>query len=69
MIRQGAAEAAVKLASDPGSFRYLKLNPPYVRTARFRKHQDNPPYSARDEHPGSVIALMNMPFTPAKPAP
>jgi len=65
MIRAGALEAVRRLRSDPSSFRYPDLSPPYVRTARFRKTGDSPPYSTRDEHPDSIIALMNMPFTRA----
>ena len=63
MIRQGAEEAARRLTEDPSRFRYPHLTPPYVRTARFRKSSDSPRWSARDEHPDSIIALMNMPFT------
>ena len=63
MIRQGAEKAARQLQSDPSSFRYPQISPPYVRTARFRAMDDDPPYEARDEHPSSIIALMNMRFT------
>ena len=63
LIRDGAARAARLLRAEPQSFRYPTLAPPYVRTARFRSAGDAPPHSARDEHPSSIIALMNMPFT------
>ena len=63
MIRDGAERAARKLADDRSSFSYPDLAPPYVRTARFRTVNDEPPHEARDEHPTSFIALMNMPFT------
>ena len=66
LIREGAARAARRLKSDPQSFHYPDLKPPYVRTARFRKDGDQPAWTARDEHPDSIIALMNMPFTPEK---
>jgi len=63
MIREGAEKAARRLASFPKSFSYPELSPPYVRTARFRAKGDEPAYEARDEHPTSIIALLNMPFT------
>jgi len=66
LIRGGAADAVRRLKSDPRSFRYPDIRPPYVRTARFRKSADQPAWAARDEHPNSIIALMNMPFTPAR---
>lgn len=63
MIRDGALKAITKLKQDPRAFHYPKLSPPYVRTARFRAHADTPAHSTRDEHPDSIIALMNMPYT------
>jgi D-aminopeptidase len=65
LIRKAAIDAAHKLQKDPSSFRYPKMSPPYVRTARFRKFGDRPAWSARDEHPSSITELMDMPFTPA----
>jgi D-amino peptidase len=67
LIRKGAARAARKLESTPNSFGYPDLEPPYVRTARFRQDGDKAAWAAHDEHPGSIIALMNMPFTPSPP--
>ena len=64
MIREGAVKAARKLKESPASFQYVKMNSPYIRTARFRKRGDAPPYAARDAHPDSFIALMNKPYTP-----
>jgi len=69
LIRAGALEAARRLRTDPRSFRYVDLQPPYVRTARFRRYGDAPPWTARDEHPSSFIVLMNMPFTKAEEPP
>ncbi len=63
MIREGAEKAARRLAGDPGSFGYPQLSQPYVREASFRAVDDDPPYQVRDEHPSSIIALMNMPYT------
>ena len=67
MIRDGAKRAAEKLKDDPSSFGYLcperDMSPPYVRTARFRATDDSAPYETRDEHPESIIALMNMAYT------
>jgi D-amino peptidase len=63
MIREGAERAASKLEADPSSFGYPDLSPPYVRAARFRATDETAPYQTRDEHPESIIALMNMPYT------
>lgn len=63
LIRDGALTAITKLKQDPHAFHYPKLSPPYVRTARFRAHADTPAHATRDEHPSSIIALMNMPYT------
>lgn len=63
MIREGAKRAAEKLKTDPSSFRYPDMSPPYVRTARFRATDKAAPYETRDEHPESIVALMNMPYT------
>ena len=63
MIREGAKRAAEKLKAEPSSFGYPELSPPYVRTARFRSTESTAPYETRDEHPESIIALMNMPRT------
>jgi hypothetical protein len=63
MIRNGAREAAGKLREEPDSFGYPDLSPPYVRTARFREREGQPPRRTRDEHPDSIIELINMPFT------
>ena len=62
-IREAALGAMARLKDDPGSFRYPDLSPPYVRTASFRKQGDKPAWTARDEHPSSLIELMGMPFT------
>jgi D-amino peptidase len=63
LIRAGALKAIRKLKTKPRGFGYPKLKPPYVRTARFRKRGDQPAYRTRDEHPTSIIALMNLPYT------
>jgi D-amino peptidase len=63
LIREGALEAVRRLEEGPSFFLYPEMVPPYVRTARFRRSGDTPPYSTRDEHPDSIIELMNMPFT------
>ena len=63
LIREAARAAAEKLRADPSAFSYPKLTPPYVRTTRFRRKDDSPPWTARDEHPESIAALLNMPFT------
>ncbi len=63
MIREAAKAAAEKLEADPSAFSYPELTPPYVRTAKFRRKDDSPPWSARDEHPDGIAALLNMSFT------
>jgi len=62
-IREGAKEAASLLTRERSRFRYPAISPPYVRTARIRKQGESPPWSARDEHPSSIIALLNIPYT------
>ena len=66
LIREGALEAIEKLKTNRAAFRYPEMMPPYVRTARYRKRGDTPGFSTRDEHPDSIIGLMNM--TPTKVA-
>lgn len=67
-IRDNAEAALVKLRETPDAFGYPALTPPYVRTARFRQFGDKAPFEARDQHPDSITALMNMPFTPVAPS-
>lgn len=64
MIRERAARAVEKLRASPESFTYPEITPPYVRAIRFRKTGDIPAYETRDEHPDSIIGLMNMPIRP-----
>jgi len=59
LIREAAEQAVRKLRREPGAFRYPELHPPYTLTARFRKVGDRPAREAREEHPSSLIALMN----------
>ncbi|OGV67222.1 MAG: hypothetical protein A3K19_26265 [Lentisphaerae bacterium RIFOXYB12_FULL_65_16] len=63
LIREGAREAMRKLRENRSAFRYPSIQPPYVRTARFRKFGDTPPWQARDTHPTSLVELINMPYT------
>lgn len=63
LIREGAVEAMRRLKEAPESFQYPALRPPYIRTARFRANGATPASSARDEHPSSFAALMNMPYS------
>jgi D-amino peptidase len=62
MIRQAAAEAIRRLKVDRQSFHYPKLDPPYVRVTRFRRSGDHDAWTAREEHPTSIIGLTNMPY-------
>jgi D-amino peptidase len=66
LIRQGACQAIRQLNRDPGSFGYPAIKPPYVRLARFRRKGDAPGFTARDTHPSSLRALVNMPYTPVQ---
>jgi len=60
MIREGALNAIGKLKDQPLSFTYPHMEPPYVRTAAFRKDGDTAAHEVRAEHPDSIIALMNL---------
>lgn len=66
LIRTGARAAIEKLRSQPESFHYPQIKPPYVRVTRFRTRGEKVAYTARDQHPTSLRALMNMPYTPVK---
>lgn len=59
LIRKGAKESVERLQADRSHFRYPRLKPPYVREARFRAKGEQPPFATRDEHPTSLIALLN----------
>ncbi|HOF89992.1 MAG TPA: M55 family metallopeptidase [Armatimonadota bacterium] len=63
LIRAGAKKAVEKLKAVPQAFRYPFLQRPYTRIVRLRAHGDCPAYTARDIHPDSLIALMNMRYT------
>ncbi|MEI7435214.1 MAG: M55 family metallopeptidase [bacterium] len=63
LIRDGARAAVTKLKRSPGSFLYPQLSKPYTCVCRFRKDGDKPAYEASAEHPGSIIALMNLPLS------
>jgi D-amino peptidase len=62
LIEEGASEAIRRLRTDPDSFQYPDLSSPYVRKARFRSAGEEPGFETRDEHPDSIIALMNEPY-------
>jgi D-amino peptidase len=62
LIRQAARQAVEKLQREPGSFGYPQLDAPYTRVCRFRANGGNPPYETCDQHPDSIIGLMNMPI-------
>lgn len=64
LVRGGANQAIQKLRRDPSAFYYPDLQAPYIRTVRFRQDNETPPYTSRNEHPTSIIALLNLPFTP-----
>lgn len=58
-IREGARDAARRLAKDPAQFHFPDLEPPYVREMRLRRTGEEPARTLRGEHPTSVIALLN----------
>ena len=63
LIRVGA-ERAIRRAQTQ-EFGLVDLKPPLERVARFRPKQAGQPILvARESHPSSVIALMNVPFNP-----
>jgi len=64
-IRHGAREAIEKLEDNRDAFRYPDIKPPYVRVTKFRANDGAPPWTSRDVHPSSLIALMSMPNTKA----
>jgi D-amino peptidase len=62
LLRAGAAQALQRLKTHPDSFRYVSLQPPYVRTIRLRADAKQPAHIDRHEHPDSLIGLMNAPY-------
>ena len=58
-IRAGTERAVRRLAAE--RYGIIPLTPPYQRVARFRAEADRPATIARESHPSSVIALLNMP--------
>lgn len=61
LIRQGAERAVRRAASEP--FGVAAIKPPFERVVRFRPAQAGKPFQiARDRHPTSVTALMNLPI-------
>jgi D-amino peptidase len=62
LLQTGAAQALQRLKTHPASFRYVSLQPPYVRTTRLRADAKQPARTDRYEHPDSFIGLMNTPF-------
>lgn len=59
-IRSGAERAIRRAATE--TFGLLQLTPPFELVARFRATAEHPPSIARNWHPASVAAVMNMPF-------
>lgn len=62
LIRAGARKAARKRLRSRRAFRGPALKPPYVREVRLRPNPNIhvPAYSRRDEHPDSIIELINI---------
>jgi D-amino peptidase len=59
-IRAGARRAVERAAKEP--FGLINLNPPYERVVVFRSSALEPPRIARNRHPSSISALLNMPL-------
>jgi len=64
LVRAGA-ERAIRRAQTE-QFGLIPLKPPFERVGRFRPEKAGQPLLlAKESHPSSVIALMNLPFRPA----
>jgi D-aminopeptidase len=61
-IQSAARRAAQTLRDEPETFEHPELNPPYIRTVRLRATEHQPRTQYRDEHPASIIELMNAPM-------
>ncbi|MFQ6079086.1 MAG: M55 family metallopeptidase [Thermodesulfobacteriota bacterium] len=59
-IREGALRAMQRAKNE--KFGLIELKPPFERVAIFRPDAEQPKTIARESHPSSVIALMNLPF-------
>jgi D-amino peptidase len=59
LIKEGAFNALLKLKNDPQAFSYPKLTPPYVMEMKLRADGDKPARTVRNEHPDSIIGLLN----------
>jgi len=66
LIYEGARKAAQRLKSDPTSFQFPQIKPPYIRTARFRRDGDKPAWQALDRHESSLTEIIQMPYTPVR---
>lgn len=65
LIREGAIAAINRLRKYPESFRYPELSPPYRMVIEFREYVErkHAPHTKINEHPDSIIGLMNMPWS------
>lgn len=67
LIRLGAERALRRALTE--NFGRIPLQPPFERVARFRPDKPGEPVRiSRETHPTSVIALMNLPFSPVPEA-
>ncbi len=60
LIRKTAKESIARANRE--NFGILKLQPPYERVIRFRSGTEQPKKIARDQHPGSISELLNLPI-------
>lgn len=59
-IREGAKRAIQHAQKEDSGL--IELTPPFERICRFRSTADQPRTIARESHPSSFIALMNIPY-------
>ena len=60
LIEKGTLRSIKRAQKE--EFGIIPLKPPFERVTIFRPDRDNPRTIARESHPASVIALMNLPF-------
>lgn len=58
-IREGAERALRRYIADPDQFELPALDPPYRREITYRGEKGQQPYTVYNEHPDSIIQLLN----------
>ena len=64
VIKEAAKKAVNKLKTSPEKFTYPKLSPPYEIIREYRKIElnDSPAFISINNHPTSIIKLLNQPL-------